>query len=265
MRQSCLVRTLKRSRTVHSSYKLLRLLPEASVSEWMRLRRTWEIFRVLPNTMLSAARLFNAHDCMEEVESKQLDGAVVECGVWAGGAIGLMAHVNKRIGKHGREFHLFDSFEGLPQPSPHDAEVVDRFREQHPDMEPDHGAGSTLNAIGACAAPLEAVKELFFKVLKIDPQSVVIHKGWFQDTVPKAKDEIGPISILRLDGDWYESTKICLENLYDNVVHDGFVIIDDFGAFAGCRKAVIEFFESRKIEPEYIPIDDVGVFLRKSG
>jgi O-methyltransferase len=256
--------TLKRSRTVHSAYKLTRRLPEASLYDWINLRRTASIFRVLPNTMLSGPRLINAYDAMETIEREGIDGAVVECGVWAGGSIGLMACVSKRHGNRGRVFHLFDSFEGLPQPSTEDVDVVNGFREQHPGLAPDDGDKSdALVAIGACAAPLDEVRHLFFDVLAIDSQQVVIHKGWFQETVPPASASIGPVSLLRLDGDWYESTKTCLEGLYDNVVKGGFVIIDDYGHFVGCRKAVDEFLESRALDVQLVDIDGEGVYLRK--
>jgi hypothetical protein len=214
--------------------------------------------------MLSAGRLMNAYDCMETVEREQVDGAVAECGVWAGGAIGLMASVNKRHGNPHRVFHLFDSFEGLPQPSVHDVEVVAAFRDDHPELAPDDGSDpAALVAIGACASPLEQVRELFDDVLEIDPRQVVIHQGWFQDTIAAAAETIGPLAILRIDGDWYESTKVCLEGLYDSVVDGGFVIIDDYGYFSGCRKAVDEFFEARGIAPHLVDIDGEGVYLRK--
>ena len=254
----------KRIRSVHSAYKLAASFRELPPAEWARLRRTAGIFRVLPNTMLSPRRLTNAYDCMETVERERIGGAVAECGVWAGGAIGLMASVSKRHGNRDRIFHLFDSFEGLPQPSVHDLDVVGAFRDQHPGLAPDDGSDpGSLVAIGACASPLEQVRELFDDVLEIDPRQVVIHRGWFQDTVAPAAAAIGPLAILRIDGDWYESTKVCLEGLYDNVVDGGFVIVDDYGTFSGCRKAVDEFFAARGVEPAFVDIDGEGVFLRK--
>lgn len=256
--------TLKRSRTLHSLYKLGRILPEASVRDWANLRRTGAIAKVLPNTMVSARRLMNAYDAMETVEREGLEGAVVECGVWAGGSVGLMASVSKRRKNTWRIFHLFDSFEGLPQPSVHDVDVFDNFRQNHPDLTPDDGANAAdLVAIGACRAPLDDVNELFFEVLKIDRRQVVIHKGWFQDTIPPAAPQMGPVSLLRIDGDWYESTKTCLEGLYDNVAEGGFVIVDDYGEFAGCAKAVDEFMASRAPGVDLIRIDGEGVYFRR--
>ena len=170
VRRTSLKDSLKRSRTLHSTYKFARRIREAPLSQWTQLQRTAAIFRVLPNTMVSAPRLMNAYDAVTTVERDEIDGAVVECGVWAGGAVGLMASASKHFGNKDRMFHLFDSFEGLPQPSALDADVVDRFKTQHPDVALDNGDGELgLVAIGACAAPLEQVKALFFDVLDIRP------------------------------------------------------------------------------------------------
>src|SRR4051794_36614780 len=81
---------LKRSRTIHSLYKLLRRLPEAPPWAWADFHRTRSIVKVLPNTMLSGPRLINAYDCMRTIEQEGLTGDVAECGVWAGGGIGVM-------------------------------------------------------------------------------------------------------------------------------------------------------------------------------
>ena len=92
---------------------------------------------------------------------------------------------------------------------------------------------------------------------------MVIHRGWFQETVPHAAREIGPLAVLRLDGDWYESTRVCLEHLFDNVVEGGVIIIDDYGTFSGCRMATDEFFASRGIHAEFETIDgDVVLFWK---
>ncbi|HXI69239.1 MAG TPA: TylF/MycF/NovP-related O-methyltransferase [Verrucomicrobiae bacterium] len=79
------------------------------------------------------------------------------------------------------------------------------------------------------------------KEIGYDPGFLHFLKGWFQETMPKDSSQISQIAILRLDGDWYDSTRVCLEFLYDKVVPGGFVIIDNYGAYEGCRKAVAEF------------------------
>jgi O-methyltransferase len=255
---------LKQSRLLHAAYKLIRILPDAPFRSWLRLRRTALIFHVLPNTMVSARGLMQAYDWAEAVEREHIDGDVAECGVWAGGTIGLMAAVNKRWGNRERRFHLFDSFEGLPQPSAYDADVLEEFRKHHPELGLDDGGDpATLTAIGACAAPLDAVDELFDVVLGIDRRQVAIHKGWFQDTVPRAAETIDQLAVLRIDGDWYESTKVCLEGLYDKVVAGGYVGIDDYDEFSGCRRALDEFLASRDVPFRLTVVPGAGVYFRK--
>jgi hypothetical protein len=146
---------------------------------------------------------------------------------------------------------LFDSFVGLPAPSPEDADIA--------------GAKTAeLTPIGAAVAPRERAEELFYDVLHVDRDRVVFHEGWFQDTVPAAARSIPSLAILRVDGDWYESTKVCLDGLYDTVVEGGFVIIDDYGCFVGCRQAVDEFMEAYGLDKRsLVPIDHEGVYFRK--
>jgi O-methyltransferase len=261
-----LKRWLKRSRAIHASYKWSKMATQVSLSEWMRLHRTASILRVLPNTMLPARRLFNAYDLVLAVEKEGLPGSIAECGVWSGGGIGLMALASRRAGNRSRRFHLFDSFEGLPQPSPEDQDVLAEFRTKHPDVPlDDAGTASALQSIGACVgADAPAVRDFLTKGLKIEPSQLVFHIGWFQETVLAARDTIGPLAILRIDGDWYESTKVCLENLYDRVVDRGFIIVDDYGTFMGCRKAVDELASTRGINAtRFVSVDDECIYFRK--
>jgi hypothetical protein len=264
-RDSSLKGWLKRSHALHSTYKWCRIARQAPLSEWAHFHRTASILKVLPNTMLSAPRLFNAYEVMGTVEKERLPGAVAECGVWSGGGIGLMALASQRAGNRTRRFHLFDSFEGLPQPSAEDEDVLVGFRSQHPDMSLNDLRTTSLQSIGACkGADCTAVSDFLTRRLEIDPSQLVFHVGWFQDTVPAARASIGPLAVLRIDGDWYESTKVCLETLYDNVVDRGFVIIDDYGTFAGCRKAVDEVMSQRRIPASrLVYVDDECVYFRK--
>ena len=88
-------------------------------------------------------------------------------------------------------------------------------------------------------------------------------RGWFQDTLPKYKDKIGEISFLRIDADWYESIKCCLENLYDNVITGGYIFIDDYH-LAGCNKAVEEFLKKKGLEVKFTFDDRGGAYFVKS-
>ena len=99
--------------------------------------------------------------------------------------------------------------------------------------------------------------------MKVNKENTMIKKGWFQNTLPEIKDKIGPIAILRLDSDWYESTKCCLDNLYDNVIQGGYIVIDDYGCWEGCKRAVDEFLEKRNMKINLIKIDNSGVYFKK--
>ena len=254
-----------RCRTLYSLGKLAKMMHQVRLHEWGDLHRLQSLLRVLPNTMVSVRRLINAYECVRTIEEENLAGAIVECGVCSGGCIGLMALASRRYGDKARKFHLFDSFQGLPQPSLHDADVVDAFRSAHPGVEPDDGGDPRqLVPIDVCVGGSAEEVELFlFDRLHLDPRQIIMHRGWFQETVPAAKEAMGRVAILRLDGDLYESTRVCLEHLYDLVIEGGFVIIDDYGTFEGCRNAVEEFFSAHNLAPDLIDIDGHCVFFRK--
>jgi hypothetical protein len=206
----------------------------------------------------------HAYDCSILIDRERLHGDVAECGVWAGGTIGLMAAAAACTGTAARTFHLFDSFEGLPQPSAYDTDVLAQFEQHHPFVDLDGGDNpAMLTPIGACAAPLDAVNELIDDVLKLDRSKIIVHKGWFQDTIPAAARLIGDLAVLRIDGDWYESTKVCLQGLYGNVVDGGFVIIDDYDEFSGCRRAVDEFLQEEEVAATLTRVPGAGVWFRK--
>jgi len=94
----------------------------------------------------------------------------------------------------------------------------------------------------------EELRELILGQLEWPEKLLTVHKGWFQKTMPEAAKQIEKISILRLDGDLYDSYKVSLHHLYPRVVQGGFVIIDDW-CFEGCRSAVREFFEEQNVHP----------------
>jgi O-methyltransferase len=257
--------TVKRSKWAHSLYKLARDYRQVPSSRWFRGPQMYAVVRALPNTMLPMPRLFDAYDAIRVVDAEGIPGDVVECGVWNGGCVGVMALAHEH-GKPatGRTFHLFDSFEGLPQPTEKDVDVVNDFRAQNPDAEIKESGADNLVAIGACAGDNKpAVEKFLVGTLGIDRDWLNFHVGWFQDTVPNSQ-AIGQIAVLRLDGDWYDSTKVCLEGFYDRVVENGFIIIDDYGCFAGCRDAVDEFMAARGLKPEMTYSDHHCVYFRKT-
>jgi hypothetical protein len=156
------------------------------------------------------------------------DGSVIECGTWAGGmSFGLMSTLRQI-----KEFHFFDSFEGLPPATEEDGERALKAREL-----------GILKHDGNTAAyePFAANAERF----RAPDQEVSVHRGWFQDTLPGFQPK-RPIAVLRLDGDWYESTFVALTHLYDQVAHGGIILIDDYYHWDGCSRAIHDFLSSRK-------------------
>ena len=166
------------------------------------------IRKVFPFTLNGYITLSQVCDAVDEIERKHVPGSIVEMGCWNGGLGALMAW---RVKKHNnqRPVWLFDSFEGLPEFSEADKEKADKkgigIR----------GGGTELKATGVFKAEVEKVWEVS-KELGVDDVVRPI-KGWFQDTLPRVKQDLGPIALLYLDSDIYESTRYCLDELYDMV------------------------------------------------
>ena len=153
--------------------------------------------------------------------------SIVECGTWRGGmSLGMLEAVPDC-----HAFHMFDSFEGLPVPGERDGQKVQ-------ELFANKGFVAERNY-----ASYEDVQSAVSKFGFSD--RVTLHKGWFADTItPDAMDK--GIAILRLDGDWYDSTILVLERLFDKVVPGGIIIVDDYYSWPGCSQAVHEFLASRK-------------------
>jgi O-methyltransferase len=158
------------------------------------------------------------------------DGIIVECGTWRGGMSFSMADLCPEAA----EIHCFDSFEGLPPTGELDGEEARRGYEESAFV-----AGRNFASLDEFTAG-----QLLLAPHKRD--KVKPHKGWFEDTIPAFRTD-KPIKILRLDGDWYESTMTCLENLYDLCAPNALVIIDDYVAWEGCARAVHDFLSRRQL------------------
>lgn len=209
---------------------------------------------VKKNTMLTYEPLVSLYENVVYCERNQIPGAFVECGTWKGGATGMMAIANLQHGAQRRALHLFDSFEEICQADEtHDdaaivKETLELSKVKASGKEPLTALKGIYDEWGGPGA-LEINKALLENTIGYPADQLHYHKGWFQDTVPADAGSIGPIAILRLDGDWYESTKVCLEHLYPLVSPKGIVIIDDYGYNIGCRKAVHEYFDQQGIHP----------------
>jgi hypothetical protein len=204
-------------------------------------------------SMLPLARMDNIRGCIESVLRDNVPGDLIETGVWRGGACIFMRGVLKACGVTDRVVWLADSFEGLPAPDP------DKFP-----LEAKVQSGSVMQkAYHNFAVGLEEVTRNFAAYRLLDDQ-VKFLKGWFKDTLPTAP--IKTLALMRLDGDFYESTRNGLDNLYDKLSIGGYVIIDDYGedSWTYCRKAVDEFRAERNIEDPLIAVDSRCSYWRRT-
>jgi O-methyltransferase len=216
--------------------------------------------RVKGYTMLAPPPLITLYQQVAHCEKYGIEGEFVECGVWKGGAVGLMALANMALAKERRILRLFDAFDDICEPDPAvdgskavgEVEALSGRRVSPTGkLEPVKGIYDAIGGHGV----LDEVRALLQESIGYDPASIRYHKGWFQDTLPEVAPAMGKIAILRLDGDWYASTKVCLEHLYDKVVPGGFIIVDDYGCYEGCAKAVDEFIRGTETRPFISHVD----------
>jgi hypothetical protein len=196
-------------------------------------------------SMIGAARMQNFRRLIERALTMGVPGDIVETGVWRGGASILARAVLAAYDIKDRMVVLADSFEGLPPPD----------AERYPADE-----GSNFHEFAELAVSLETVRRNFERLGLLDDQVVFI-KGWFKDTMPTFPDR--PIAVLRLDGDMYESTMDPLTYLFDKVPPGGWIIVDDYEWVPACKAAVRDFLCQRRLQPDIMPIDGVGVFFQK--
>ena len=170
------------------------------------------------------------------INKKKVIGDIVECGIWRGGNLFLAKKIQDKYYKEiKRKLYGFDTFEGMPEPSIHDGVKVNKTYQNFKNKnEP------------WTKASLDDVKN-FSKKLFLDIDEFNFIKGKVEDTLKDKKNLPNKISLLRLDTDLYESTKIELNILYPLLVEKGILIIDDYGDFQGCRKAVDEYFSDKNV------------------
>ncbi len=198
-------------------------------------------------SMASARRLHANIEAVDYVISNGIDGSIVECGVWKGGGTMSMMLKLMDLGEERRDFFLFDTFSGMAGLSGFDekngmgnAETRRKFNRQQQGSKNDW-----------CCAPLQEVKKNV-QSIKYPADRIHYVVGDVRDTLPQTG--VGEIAILRLDTDWYESTKQELETLFPKLARGGVLIVDDYGAWKGAQKAVDEYFQSqsRSIFLQYV-------------
>ncbi len=188
--------------------------------------------RARPLTMTSLERMYGLHKAVEYIVRAGVPGDLVECGVWKGGSMVVVAETLLQLGKADRDLWLYDTFEGMPEPGDADVQyddvtAADRLAAAGIRV------GETWGAVG--------VEEVRATLLATGYPKGRIHliKGMVEQTIPARVPEA--IALLRLDTDWYASTRHEMEQLYPRLESRGVLIVDDYGHWKGSRKAVDEY------------------------
>lgn len=202
-------------------------------------------------------QVLNLEAVLRYVEGAGIEGSFVETGTYTGGASAYALRALRRLrrDKPPRPYWGFDSFEGMPAPSKNDGDHGSLWVLGKRMDDAETAVTGALTAHDVNRADYDECLS-YLRQTGYSAENIHLVKGWFQDSLRPSKDKIGSIAVLRMDGDFYESTQVVLDELYDQVVPGGVVIVDDYGSFQGCRKAIEEFFVKRKIQPHLVYIDN---------
>jgi len=197
--------------------------------------------RVLPYTMTSVARLQALIDCVRHVVRRELPGDFAECGVWRGGSVLAMVHTLQELGVSDRDVHLFDTFEGMTAPTEHDVSeheqpALSTWREA------EQARSTPWGELFDSATFSEAGVRQTLLATGYPAERLHLVRGAVEQTLPARAPE--ELALLRLDTDWYASTRHELHHLYPRLVVGAPLLIDDYGHWGGCRQAVDEYFST---------------------
>jgi O-methyltransferase len=197
-------------------------------------------------TMTSPERIISLTRAIDYIEANAIEGSIVECGVWKGGSVmaALLALKEKN-----RNIYLYDTFEGMSEPTENDESYKNESAKEAFQNKDDYWERI------ACYSTLDEVKNNIHKV-NYPTNKINFVQGKVEETIPKTIPE--KIAILRLDTDWYESTMHEMVHLFPRLVTGGVIIIDDYGHWKGCKKAVDEYVSTNNIKLMLNRIDYTG-------
>ncbi|KIL49924.1 TylF/MycF/NovP-related O-methyltransferase [Jeotgalibacillus soli] len=200
-------------------------------------------------SMTSIERLYSLYQAVKYVVANDIRGDFVECGVWRGGSAMIIAETLRVLGVQDRHIYLYDTFEGMSQPSDIDIDFSGKTAEEE-------WSQSQTDSVNLwCYASLEDVQQNL-QSTGYPIGNIHFVKGKVEETLLRTMPE--QISLLRLDTDWYESTYHELENLYPLLSVNGVLIIDDYGFWQGARKAVNDYFLQHQVKILLNKIDFSG-------
>jgi hypothetical protein len=229
-----------------ASYFLPALLPpdlDPKVAETIR--------RVRPYTMTTPQRIAALCDGVEHVVRREVPGAFVECGVWRGGSMMAVALTLMRLGVRDRDMYLFDTFRGMPPPTEEDTwSAYDGYSPMGHWKRRQQEGRNTWHYV-----PAEQVRETLLST-GYPGERIHLVEGLVEETIPdRAPDAI---ALLRLDTDWYQSTRHEMEHLYPRLAPGGILVLDDYGHYEGARRAVEEYFDEHGSRPLLARVDYTG-------
>ncbi len=202
-----------------------------------------------PFTMTSLERMYALYKSVQHIEKNNLSGDIVECGVWKGGSAMVIALTLLQLGKTDREIYLYDTYEGMSEPTEKDIHFTGSVAKN------DWEESAQVNHNDWCYSPVDEVRN---NLLATGYPEEKLHfiKGKVEETIPKIVPK--KIALLRLDTDWYESTYHELQHLYPLISNAGFLIIDDYGCWQGAKEAVDKYFSENKLPVFLSRIDYTG-------
>jgi len=201
--------------------------------------------------MTSIERLYALYKAVRYIVGAGIPGDFVECGVWRGGSVMMMALTLRQLGETRRSIHCFDTFEGMPPPGDNDVHHRTGIRAAAILAREERRDDNVYWAI----APLDGVQRNVASTgYPVD--KILYHKGKVEETLPGRSPP--EVALLRLDTDWYASTRHELETLYPRLARGGVLIIDDYGFWRGARQATDEFLARTGVSILLNRIDDTG-------
>ena len=227
-----------------AGYKIVPLVEPTSFEELNPdiTDREWEIIRsVQPFTMTSVERVLTVIRATAYLSENSIPGDLVECGVWRGGSSMAIAKALLERGDRSRRIYLYDTFEGMVEPTPSDIDYRGRNAGALLSTAKQDAEKKTESPIWAYAS-FEDVRANLAKT-GYPTENIHFIKGPVEETIPVTIPKT--IALLRLDTDWYESTRHELLHLYSRLSPGGILIVDDYGHWQGARRAVDEFFGGR--------------------
>ncbi|HEY7120312.1 MAG TPA: TylF/MycF/NovP-related O-methyltransferase [Tepidisphaeraceae bacterium] len=224
------------------------IIPPGLEKEFLSAYERWG-----PLSATSVDAMYALWRAVQYVISGRITGDFVECGVFRGASTCLAAEAFKHLGDTTRKLYLYDTFEGMTAPTARDVDFAGRTPEQH------------LRTWGARTmsemtnSPIDQVRQNVLAT-GLPAERFVFVKGKVEQTIPGTLPD-GPIAILRLDTDWYESTKHELVHLYPRLSPGGVLIVDDYGFWRGSREACDEYFKQQGVHMLLTRMDRIGAVI----